>query len=43
MTLQLRLNSIGDVACRKEHRAALLSYLEGHRSQLSSESVTRCV
>jgi histidyl-tRNA synthetase len=37
----LLLNSLGDATCRPVYRAALLEYLEAHRSELCDEHGTR--
>ena len=39
---QLRLNSIGDAACRSEHRTALIAYLKQRQTELSDDSLRRC-
>ena len=37
----LKLNTLGDVASRDAWRAALVAHFEGHRSELSEDSVAR--
>jgi histidyl-tRNA synthetase len=39
--IRLTLNSIGDTAERKAHRAALVDYLERHRATLDEDSLRR--